>query len=184
MHDGPRAQKRPLPETRPEASVWGRRAAGWGSHGRLRGCPGPLLSTPSLADTIADLVDDRAVQILLQLALKRRWRRRRRRRGSRRRCWRSTARSVLTCRSRTPSGRHGGHGVASAPPPLVGRRGRGRRGGCANFPNPLPQVADVPVFFSDKFQQSNVLTVSLHQFIDDFWTFLLCNRDRCVVRWT
>ena len=32
--------------------------------------PGPLLSTPSLADTAADTVDDRAVQILLQPALK------------------------------------------------------------------------------------------------------------------
>ena len=27
------------------------------------------------------------------------------------------------------------------------------------------------MFFSDKFQQSYVLTVSLRQFIDDFWTF-------------
>ena len=32
--------------------------------------PGPLLSTPSFADSMADSVDDRAVQILLQLALK------------------------------------------------------------------------------------------------------------------
>ena len=32
--------------------------------------PEPLLSTPSLADTMADQVDDRAVQILLQMALK------------------------------------------------------------------------------------------------------------------
>ena len=33
-------------------------------------------------------------------------------------------------------------------------------------------VGDVPVLFSDKFQQSNVLLVSLIQFIYDFWTFL------------
>ena len=33
---------------------------------------------------------------------------------------------------------------------------RGRRGTSANFPNPPPQVADVPVLFSDKFQQSKV----------------------------
>ena len=32
--------------------------------------PGPLLSTPSFADSMADSVDDRAVPILLQLALK------------------------------------------------------------------------------------------------------------------
>ena len=31
--------------------------------------PVPLLSTPSLADTMADQVDDRAVQLLLKLAL-------------------------------------------------------------------------------------------------------------------
>ena len=39
--------------------------------------------------------------------------------------------------------------------PALGRRGgRGRRGGSANFPNPLPQDLDVPVIINDKFQQS------------------------------
>ena len=38
--------------------------------------------------------------------------------------------------------------------------GRGRRRGSANFQNPLPHVADVPVLSSDMFQQSNMLTVS------------------------
>ena len=47
----------------------------------------------------------------------------------------------------------------------------------------IAKVGDVPVLFSDKFQQSNVLLVPLIQFIYDFWTFLLCSRDRCVVRW-
>ena len=37
-----------------------------GSHGRLRGCPGPLLSTPLLADTAAETVDARTVKFLLQ----------------------------------------------------------------------------------------------------------------------
>ena len=42
-----------------------------------------------------------------------------------------------------------------------------------------------PVLFSDKFQQSKVyvLKVPQIQFIDDFWTFLLCSRERCVVPW-
>ena len=50
-------------------------------------------------------------------------------------------------------------------------RGRGRRGGNANFQNPLPQFANVPVLCRDMFQQSSVLTVSLLQFFDDVWTF-------------
>ena len=47
----------------------------------------------------------------------------------------------------------------------------------------LVLVVDVPVLFSDKFQQSKVyvLTMPQLQFIDDFWTFLVCIRDRCVV---
>ena len=41
------------------------------------------------------------------------------------------------------------------------------------------------MLFSDKFQQSKVyvLKVPQLQFIDDLCTFLLCNRDRCVVSW-
>ena len=42
----------------------------------------------------------------------------------------------------------------------------------------IAKVGDVLVLSSDMFQQSNVLLVPLIQFIDDFWTFLLCSRDR------
>ena len=65
----PRRPKLPLPGKRPglppepESPV---RAATVG----YVAAPVPLLSTPSLADTMADQVDDRAVQLLLQLALK------------------------------------------------------------------------------------------------------------------
>ena len=90
-----------------------------------------------------------------------------------------TAGCGLTSNSRRRSPTPGALGPATSRE----GRGRGRRGGNANFPNPLPQFADVPVLCSDMFQQSNVLTVSLLQFIDDLWTFLLCNRDRCVVLW-
>ena len=69
--------------------------------------------------------------------------------------------------------------------PAISRegRGRGRRGGNANFQNPLPLFADVPVLFSDKFQQSMKFKfmVPQTQFIDDVWTLSLCNRARYVV---
>ena len=57
-------------------------------------------------------------------------------------------------------------------------RGRGRRGGNANFQNPLPQFADVPVLFSDKFQQSMKFEfmVPQTQFIDDVWTLVVQQR--------
>ena len=48
----------------------GGRAAGGGSHGRLRGCQGPLLCTPLLADIAANTVDARTVKYLFQPALK------------------------------------------------------------------------------------------------------------------
>ena len=69
---------------------------------------------------------------------------------------------------------------ASAPPEGVpaGRRRRGR----SDFLVLLVLVVDVLVLFSDMFQQ-HVLIVPLIQFIYDFWTFPLCSRDRCVVRW-
>ena len=49
----------------------GARAAGEGSYGRLRGCPGasPLLSAPLLAFTAAEAVDFVAVHFLLKDAL-------------------------------------------------------------------------------------------------------------------
>ena len=73
--------------------------------------------------------------------------------------------------------------LTSSSSSVPGRGGRGRRGRSPNFPNPLPQVAHVSVLFSDKFQHSKVyvLKVPQVQFIDDLCTFLLCNRDRCVV---
>ena len=97
------------------------------------------MGVPALAGAPAEAIDGRT----LRSSSNRTWRgrRMRRRRGKRRRrstrsvCCRSTGRSVLTSRSRMPSGRHGRSGVASAPPPLT-RRGRGRR-----LPEPLPLVA-------------------------------------------
>ena len=50
----------------------------------------------------------------------------------------------MTSPSLTPNGRHGRRGVASAPPPLVGRRGRERRGR-RSFPELLPLVAPLLV---------------------------------------
>ena len=47
----------------------GARGPGGGSHGRLRGCPVPLLTTPLLADTAAETVDARTVKYLLQQTL-------------------------------------------------------------------------------------------------------------------
>ena len=70
QHYAPRRPKPPLPGKRPglppepEPQV---RAATVG----YVAAPVPVLSMPSLADTMADQVDDRAVQILLQLALER-----------------------------------------------------------------------------------------------------------------
>ena len=55
--------------------------------------------------------------------------------------------------------------------PLLGRGGRGRKRGRRSFRRlPLP-VGDVPVLFSDKFQQSKVyvLKVLQIQFIDGWW---------------
>ena len=70
QHDVPRAQKRPLPGTRPEPlPEVAEPQVGAVTVGYVA-APGPLLSTPSLADTMADPVDDRAVQFLLQMALK------------------------------------------------------------------------------------------------------------------
>ena len=90
-----------------------------------------------------------------------------------------TAGCGLTSNSRRRSPTPGALGPATS---REGRE-RGRRGRNANFQNPLPQFADVPVLCSDMFQQSNVLSVSLLQFFDDVWTFSLCNRDRYVVLW-
>ena len=64
--------------------------------------------------------------------------------------------------------------------PLLGRGSRGRKRGRRSFRRLPFQVGDVPVLFSDKFQQSKVyvLKVLQIQFIDDFSTLLLCSRDR------
>ena len=74
-----------------------------------------------------------------------------------------TAGCGLTSNSRRKSPTLGALG------PATSREGRGigRRGGSANFQNPLPHIADIPVLSSDMFQQSNMKTVSLLQFIDD-----------------
>ena len=49
----------------------------------------------------------------------------------------------------------------------------------------LVLVVDVPVHFSNKFQQSKVYVLAVHlfQFIDDLWTFLLCSKNRYIVSW-
>ena len=60
MHDGLRAQKRPLPETRPGLPP----AVGYVA------APVPLLSAPLLADTAAEAVDVNTVHFLLKDALK------------------------------------------------------------------------------------------------------------------
>ena len=67
--------------------------------------------------------------------------------------------------------------------PQLGKEGRGRIRERRSFLRLLLPVGDVTVLFSDKLQQSKVyvLAVSQFQFIDDFWTFLLCSRDRYVV---
>ena len=67
-HNVPRHQKTPLPGERP--GVLKDPAPQGAVTGGYVAAPGPLLSTPSFADSMADSVDDRAVQILLQLALK------------------------------------------------------------------------------------------------------------------
>ena len=100
--------------------------------------------------------------------------------------------SATTCLSQWLRGGLGGSGWASLPPrSQVERGGRGRRRGRRGRRSSrnlllvlfIAKVGDVPVLFSDKFQQSKVYVLkSPHiQFIDDFWTFLLCSRDRCVV---
>ena len=69
QHVGLRAQKRPLPGTRPAPlSEVSEPQVGAVTVGYVAALV-PLLSTPSLADTMADQVDDRAVDIL-QFALK------------------------------------------------------------------------------------------------------------------
>ena len=129
----------------------------------------PLLSTPSLADTMADQVDDRAVQLLLQLALtkkkseeEREERRRQEEVAEHERRMRVLDRRIAADEQLTPEESREG-------------RGRGRRGGNANFQNPLPQFADVPVLFSDKFQQSKKFEfmVPQTQFFDDVWDTLV-----------
>ena len=124
-------------------------------------------------------MDDRAVQLLLQLALtkkkseeEREERRRQEEVAEHERRMRVLDRRIAADEQLTPEESREG-------------RGRGRRGGNANFQNPLPQFADVPVLFSDKFQQSKKFEfmVPQTQFIDDVWTHSLCNRDRYVVFW-
>ena len=77
-------------------------------------------------------------------------------------------------RSLTPSGRPGASGK---------RREAEKEEDAQTFQILFLKLPTSHVLFSDKFKQSKVymLKVPQLQFIDDFWTFLLCNRDRCVV---
>ena len=149
-HNVPRHQKTPLPGGRPgvlkDPAPQGAVTVGYVA------APGPLLSTPSFADSMADSVDDRAVQILLQLALKKKEEdEEERRRAEEEKHGCSTRRLATTCRSLRPSGRHGGSGSSSCPPPrpLLGQRGRGRKGGRRKLPELLPHILLIAVLVVD-----------------------------------
>ena len=105
-------------------------------------------------------------------------------------CSGSTRRSPTTSRSPQRSARPGGDGFSPMTPlhlPL-GRGGKGRRGGrggSRSLPLVPLLVMDAPVIINDESQQSKKFEfiVPRTQFIDDVWTFSLCNRDRYVVLW-
>ena len=119
--------------------------------------PGPLLAAPLLASTAGEAVDNAAFSFLLQQSLA---------------AQKEEEVELEAARRQLLS-------LLAVPPPLRTAEQLSRIQDCNGV---IRLVVVVLVLDSDKFQQS----VPQIQFFGDFWTFLLCSRDRypqCVRSW-